>query len=115
MRRTATKAAQLLPVELIQKIQEYMPEGGKLSVPQRGCSQRFLLTADERLAQDLEITMKSLRLIPTKELGEEYEVSLTGIRKIVQRTLAGLHKSVGEPPVAFDIKPKTITIPTGQT
>ena len=106
MRRTATRAAALLPRELIVQLQEFMPEGGKLSVPQKGCSQRFLLTSQERLAQDLEITMRSLRLTPTKELAEQYEVSLTGIRKIVKRTLAGLHESVGEPPPAFDIEKK---------
>lgn len=105
MRRTATAAAAVLPRELILQIQEHMPEGGKLSIPQKGCSQRFLLSETEKLAQDLEITMKSLRMTPTRELAKEYEVSLTGVRKIVKRTLAALNDKVPTPP-AFEIKNK---------
>jgi|TARA_R100001463_G_scaffold88_3_gene436 hypothetical protein len=104
MRRTATRAAALLPRDLIVQIQEFMPEGGKLSIPQRGCSQRFLLSETERLAQDLEITMKALRMIPTRELAEEYEVSLTGVRKIVKRTLEALRDRVDAPEPVFGKK-----------
>ena len=100
MRRTATRAADVLPKELILQIQEYLPEGGKLSIPCQGCSQRFLLSDDDRLAQDLEITMKSLKLVPTKELAEDYEVSITGVRKIVDRTLIAMKGAVGDPPAA---------------
>lgn len=104
MRREATRAAALLPKELILQIQEFMPEGGKLSIPQKGCSQRFLLSESERLAQDLEITMKSLRLVPTRELAQEYGVSLTGVRKIVKRTLEALRDRVDAPEPVFGKK-----------
>tara|TARA_R100000322_G_scaffold136114_1_gene91959 strand:- start:68 stop:385 length:318 start_codon:yes stop_codon:yes gene_type:complete len=102
MRRTATAAAAVLPRELILQIQEHMPEGGKLSIPQRGCSQRFLLNEADKLAQDLEITLKSLRMTPTRQLAQEYEVSLTGVRKIVKRTLAALNDKVELPPGPFE-------------
>ena len=104
MRREATRAAALLPKELILQIQEFMPEGGKLSIPQKGCSQRFLLSESERLAQDLEITMKSLRLVTTRELAQEYGVSLTGVRKIVKRTLEALRDRVDAPEPVFGKK-----------
>jgi hypothetical protein len=102
MRRTATRAADVLPKELILQIQEHLPEGGKLSIPCQGCSQRFLLSDDERLTQDLEITMKSLKLVSARELAEDYEVSITGVRKIIDRTLAAMKGAVGGPPPAFE-------------
>ena len=98
MRRTATRAADVLPKELILQIQEHLPEGGKLSIPMQGCSQRFLLSDEARLAQDLEITMKSLKLVPARALAQEYEVSVAGIRKIVARTLKAMKGAVGDPP-----------------
>ena len=102
MRQTATRAADILPKDLVLQIQEHLPAGGKLSIPKRGCSQRYLLTEGERLAQDLEITTRSLRLETTRQLAKDYEVSLTGIRKIVNRTLGALRQTVGAPPPAFE-------------
>ena len=101
-RRTATRAANVLPKELILQIQEHMPEGGKLSIPGRGCSQRFLLGNVERIAQDLEITMRALKLEAAKDLAQEYEVSITGVRKIVKRTLKNMKGAVGGPPAPYD-------------
>lgn len=103
MRRTATSATEVLPRDLILQIQEHMPEGGKLSIPRKGCSQRRLLNDEGKLAQDLEITMKSLRMIPTSELAQEYGLSLTGVRKIVKRTLGALKRSIGDPPPAIEL------------
>ena len=101
MRRTATKAASVLPKELILQIQEHMPEGGKLSIPKKGCHPRFLMTDEEKLEQNLEITMESLRLVPTKQLASTYTLSVPAIRTIIRQTLDIIHAAQGEPPPAF--------------
>ena len=100
-RRNAIRAADVLPKELILQIQDHFPDGGKLSIPAKGCSQRFLLNRTERIAQDLEITMRSLRLEPASKLAVEYEVSAPGLRKIIKRTLKDMKRAVGDPPEPY--------------
>ena len=101
MSRNAKRAANVLPKELILQIQEHLPAGGKLSLPAKGCSQRFLLERTERIAQDLEITMRALRLESSKTLATDYEISIPGVRKIVKRTLKDLKGAIGDPPEPF--------------
>tara|TARA_R100000742_G_C4166808_1_gene6465 strand:- start:114 stop:458 length:345 start_codon:yes stop_codon:yes gene_type:complete len=104
MRRSATRAANILPRQLILQIQQHMPEGGKISIPKIGCHERFLLTDDEKLAQNLEITMQSLRLVPTKELAKTYKLSVPAVRTIIRETLETIKEAQGDPPAAFDRK-----------
>ena len=98
MRRSATRAANVLPRDLILQIQKHMPEGGKLSIPKIGCHERFLMNDDEKIAQNVEITMKSLRLVPTKELSEDYDLSIPAVRTIVRQTIEVIQASAGDPP-----------------
>jgi len=100
---TTMRAADCLPADLIKLVQEHIPEGGKLSFPKQGCSQRFLLSENERLAQNLEMTLRSLRLEPIKRLAKDYDMSTAGARKVIKQTLAMMREAVGEPPVDFDI------------
>ena len=72
-----------------------------MSIPAKGCSQRFLLNRTERIAQDLEITMRSLRLEPASKLAGDYEVSIPGVRKIIKRTLKDMKGALGDPPKPF--------------
>lgn len=100
---TTRRAADCLPVDLITQVQEHFPEGGKLSFPSQGCSQRFLLSESERLAQNLEMTMRSLRLEPIKKLASDYEISTAGARKIIKKTLEMMREAIGDPPPGFDV------------
>jgi hypothetical protein len=100
-RRTATRAADVLPVDIIKQVQEHIPEGGKISFPKKGCHPRYLMPKDKLLAEDVEITFKRLNLKPAADLAKEYNLTHMGIEKIAKRTTELMRQALDKPEPSF--------------
>ena len=100
-RRTATRAADVLPEDLIKEVQEHIPEGGKISFPKKGCHPRHLMTKDKLLAQDVEITFQRLNMRSAADLAKEYSLSHMGIEKIAKRTTELMREALEKPEPTF--------------
>lgn len=100
-RRTATRAADVLPVDIIKQVQEHIPEGGKISFPKKDCHPRHLMRKDKILAQNVEITFQRLNLRPAADLAKEYSLTHMGVEKITKRTTELMREALDKPDPSF--------------